>query len=399
MASISTTDNRIRQVKFDLDTRPFMAIWEVTRACDLACKHCRAEADTHPDPDQLTTKEGMQLIDQLAALGRPRPLFILSGGDPFKREDLFKLVEYAASQKLAVSASPSPTPKLTRSNLQSLKQAGANAISLSLDGATAQTHDAFRQVDGSYDLAIKGAHFAKEVGLRLQINTTVTPHNLMEIPEIFGQINLLDVMTWSLFFLVPTGRGRSLNQISPQQFEDILNIAYDLSKTVPIKTTEAPQFRRVMLCRQMLESQNENNYQDIMKLGETYNTLVDKINFHNAKLPIRPPMEINAAKGFVFISHTGDVYPSGFFPLSAGNIRNQPLVDIYKNSSLFKNLRDVTKLEGRCNYCEFNQVCGGSRSRAFSSTGNPFADDPLCIYHPHSFRVPKASSQLGTVYS
>ncbi len=377
-----------RRSRIDLDQRPFIVIWEATRACALACKHCRATAVPQRDPDELDTDAARDLMDEIRLFGSPPPFFVITGGDPFERHDLVELVEHAASIGLPVAVSPSGTPALNRDNLTRLYEAGAHAISLSVDGATAATHDAFRGVPGSYDLTLRGWEQAREVGLRVQINTTVTPQTLHELPDILAMITRKGVMTWSVFFLVPTGRGRQLSQLSAQQAEDVLNFCYDADQVVSLKTTEAPSFRRVCVQRIICERAGLDPVVEL-GLGEDYRRLCERA----AQLDLtpaggrlrRPPLKVSAARGFVFISHTGEVYPSGFLPTPAGDVRTQTLTEVYRDSPLFRVLRDPDAPTGRCGYCEFRSVCGGSRPRAYGATHELLADDPLCAYEPGAF--------------
>jgi AdoMet-dependent heme synthase len=258
---------------------------------------------------------------------------------------------------------------------------------LSIDGATAATHDAFRGVAGSFDLTLRGWQEAREVGLRVQVNTTVTPGNLHELPDILAIIHRMGVMTWSVFFLVPTGRGQHLQQLSAAQAEDVLNFCYDADKIVSLKTTEAPSFRRVCVQRMVCEQLGLDPVAEL-GLGRDYQGLrarLDGLALSGAQTLRRPPLKVSAARGFVFISHTGDVYPSGFLPSPAGNVGDEPLADIYRWSELFRTLRNPDAPPGRCGHCEFRAVCGGSRPRAYGATHDLLADDPLCAYEPGSF--------------
>ncbi len=388
----------IRRPAYDLSQRPFMVIWETTQACDLACKHCRAESQPQHHPDMLSFEDGKNLIDQVVELGKPHPLFILTGGDPFKREDIFDLTTYAAQQGLPVALSPSGTPLLNQENLSKLKNEGCKAISLSLDGSTPEIHDAFRGVDGSFDLTVNGWKIANQLGLKVQLNTTVTRYNLFDLPNMFALVHQLGVMTWSLFFLVPTGRGLVEDEIKPDDYEAVLNFLYDASKYVRLKTTEGHHYKRVVLQRSYLE-RNNLPYADYMKLNGTYDRLREGFEQHihnlvpTAEEPERmrrAPLHVNAGDGFVFISLKGEVFPSGYLPVSAGNVKNSPLKNLYRESELFLALRDKDGLKGRCGRCEYRFVCGGSRSRAFAMTGDYLAEEPFCSYDPGSFPFEEA---------
>lgn len=382
----------IRQPGYDVDQRPFMIIWETTQACDLACKHCRAESQPNLDPLALKTAEAKRLLDQVETFGRPRPIFIFTGGDPFKRHDIIELIEYASKLGLPVGVSPSGTPLLTRENLVRVKEAGAKAISLSIDGSTAEKHDEFRRVPGSFALTTAGWKIARELALKVQINTTVTRYNLLDLPDIFRLVQKQGALTWSLFFLVPTGRGKEEDEIRPAEYEAVMNFLYDVSKFISAKPTEGHHYKRVVLQRSILESKNAV-VEEYMPQDPVYYELKSRLSEIVRDLGLvargsgikRTPMHINAANGFVFVSQRGEVYPSGFLPLTAGNIREKSLVDIYRESPLFQNLRDTSAYHGKCGLCEFVSVCGGSRSRAYAMTGDPLAEEPFCTYQPLSF--------------
>ena len=390
----------VRHPRYDLHQRPFLVIWEVTRACDLACRHCRAEARPDRDRLELTTGEGMRLMEEVAAFGSPPPLLVLTGGDPFKREDLFDLVRYGSDIGLPVSVSPSGTPLVTPQRLARLREAGAVALSLSVDGSTPEIHDGFRRVPGVFRWTLNAWKAARELGFKVQINTTVTPHNVEDLPNILALVRELGAMTWSVFFLVPTGRGRTLGQLSAEEMEDVLHFLYEADKVVPLKTTEGHQFRRVVLQRQVLERLGVPP-QRVLALGETYRRLREGLRRRlpdvdpDAPSPMRrTPLDVNAGRGFVFISHVGTVHPSGFLPLAAGNVRRRSLQDIYRHSPLFVALRAADRLGGRCGRCEFRFVCGGSRSRAFATLGDPLAEEPLCPYEPGSFPYQRELAEL-----
>ncbi len=382
------TVRALRRTRIDLNQRPFIVIWEATQACALACKHCRATSVPHRDSRELTTAQACALMDQVLEFGSPPPFFVITGGDPFMRPDLFELVAHGAAIGLPVAVSPSGTPALNRDNLARLRDAGAHAISLSVDGATAATHDAFRGVPGSFDLTLRGWQDAQELGMKVQINTTATRTNLHELPAILDTIKRRGVMTWSMFFLVPTGRGSALQQFTTQQAEDVLNFCYEADKVVSLKTTEAPAFRRVCIQRTICEEQGLDPA-TAMRLGPDYRALTAQLtdlglqpDGHQLR---RPPLPINAARGFVFVSHTGEVFPSGFLPRSAGDVHARPLAEIYRDSDLFTMLRDTDRPTGRCGRCEFRTVCGGSRPRAYGATADVLEDDPLCGYEPGTF--------------
>jgi radical SAM protein len=376
----------LRTYRHDVADRPFIVIWEMTQACPLACRHCRAEAQPLRSPGELSTAEARDLMAQVAEFGTPPPVFVLTGGDPFQRPDLLDLVRHGTELGLPVAVSPSGTPTLTADRLAGLRDAGARAISLSLDGSTAEIHDGFRGVDGVFQWTLDAWRAATELGLKVQINTSVTGHNLHDLPDIVALVNSLGAMSWSAFLLVPTGRGALLPGLTAQQTEDVLNFVYDAGEFVPSRTTEAHHFRRVLIEREILRRRGADHVA-ALGLGPLYLSLRDRLGELDRarRRARRPPMNVNAAQGFVFVSHLGTVHPSGFLPMAAGSVRSARLTDIYRTSPLFTGLRDHERLAGRCGACEFAAVCGGSRSRAFGITGDPYAEEPWCSYQPGSF--------------
>ncbi|HMQ50637.1 MAG TPA: TIGR04053 family radical SAM/SPASM domain-containing protein [Anaerolineae bacterium] len=396
--------NLIRQPAYNVNERPFMIIWETTNACDLACRHCRAQAIPEQDPLGLNTAEAKQLLEQVDDFGMPRPILIFTGGDPFKREDLFDLLNYGNELGLMMAVSPSGTPLLNAENLQKVKDCGAKAISLSIDGSTPERHDDFRRVPGSFALTTRGWQLARQVGLKLQVNTTVTRYNLHDLPELFRLVADYKAMTWSLFFLVPTGRGKEEDEITPAEYEAVMHFLYDCSKYISAKTTEGHHYKRVVLQRTILDEKGIN-IKDYTELHPVYDELragllrvVEEKGLEPKEVIRRTPMHINAGNGFVFISRRGDVYPSGFMPIKVGNVREKSLVDIYREAPLFNDLRNPDKYEGRCGLCEFVGVCGGSRSRAYAMTGDPLAEEPFCTYQPGSWPYKEElAEKLGTV--
>jgi AdoMet-dependent heme synthase len=365
----------------DFNERPFIAIWEVTQACDLACVHCRASAQPDRHPMELSTDEGKALIDQIAAM--EVPVFVLTGGDPIKRPDLFELIAHARSRGVRVSLTPSATPLLTKEIVVHLKEAGLARLAVSMDGASAQTHDAFRGMSGSFARTLDAIRWANEIGLPVQINTTFSRKNIGEIDAIVTLMKSLNITLWSVFFLVPTGRGKLNDLLSADEFEQVFEKVYRLSKAASfdIKTTEAQHYRRFALQQRVAER----------KAG-TVTVVPEKTEDAIG----RAPRGLNDGKGFVFISHVGEVFPSGFLPLSAGNIRSQTLSAIYRDSPLFKALRDTSNLEGKCGACEFKEICGGSRSRAYALTGNPFEEEPCCSYIPRGYVPPAPQNKTAT---
>ncbi len=344
--------------KFLFADAPRRVYWEITRACDLACLHCRAEAEPTADPRQLDTKAGLKLLGQLAE-AVPKPHVIFTGGDPLKRADLFELIAAARALGLAVSVSPSATPLLTEEAIDRLLVAGVDAISLSIDGASAERHDAIRGVPGCFERTLRAGRRAREVGLPFQVNTLVSAETLDAIPQIDPLVRAIGAARWSLFFLVNVGRGTVLTPISAVQTEELLEWLAERAKVpgLVVTTTEAPHFRRVALA-----------HRDRSTSG--------------GAAPQGHGAGMRDGNGVMFIAHDGEVSPSGFLPLSAGNVKMENPIRIYRESQLFRGLRDVDNFHGRCGRCEFRHVCGGSRARAYVASGDPFGEDYLCAYEP-----------------
>lgn len=380
----------VRMGHYDPKDRPFIVIWEVTRACALVCKHCRADAQHHAHSDQLTTEQGKALLDEIAGFGKPQPIVVLTGGDPFERPDLAELVRHGTELGLAMSLSPSVTPKLTRERVRVMHQAGGKAMSVSLDGAVSRTHDAFRGIEGTFDKTVTAAHMITEEGFRLQVNTTITNGNVRELPLLLKDVIGMTAKMWYLFFLVPTGRGVQLQALSPQDKEDVLHWLHDISDRIAIKTTEAPQYRRVALQRGALRQAGE----PMPVPGELWQYLTEETTRLLGEAPEKPrmpraPMAVNSGNGFAFIDHVGDVYPSGFLPFVCGNVKEQSFREIYRQSPIMKQLREPDGFHGKCGACEFNDFCGGSRSHAYAVTGDLVASDPTCPWVPEGWNGPR----------
>ena len=379
----------------DFNVSPFVAIWEMTRACDLACVHCRAAAQSRRSQFELTTEEGFKLIDDIARLG-PR-VFVITGGDPLKRHDLFDTIAYANEAGLEPSVTPSATPLLTPEAIARMKEKGVKRLAISLDHYTRRDHDEFRRVPGSFDLTIRAIEAARDNDIPVQINSTVTKLTAGDMPKLADLLTQYrNVVMWSVFFLVPTGRAKTADMIEAEEVERLFGSLYEISKRVPfnVRTTEAMHYRRFVMQR-MMAAQGKTT--DSLISPET--GLIDAstlfMGHATGRLGVqqqsgaitRAPKGVNEAKGFVFISHIGDVFPSGFLPLKAGNVKKESIVDLYRNSELFRRLRDSANLKGKCGTCEFRDLCGGSRSRAWSVTGDVFASDPICTYQPAAVAV------------
>ncbi|WP_256300568.1 TIGR04053 family radical SAM/SPASM domain-containing protein [Haloarchaeobius salinus] len=353
------------------EERPFVLVWELTQACELACEHCRADAQPRRHPDELTTAEGKRLLDEAREFAEGQ-IVVLSGGDPLARDDAVELVDYGTERGLRMTMTPSGTSSLTRDRLDELADAGLRRLALSIDGGSPAPHDAFRGESGSFESTVRAAHQAHEAGLPLQVNTTVCADTVDELPAIRELVADLGAVLWSVFFLVPVGRGRLLDPMSPERADRVMGWLHDVRETSDfgVKTTEAPQYRRVGLQRRQGDG------------------IDDGTTARGPPAGIGRRTGITAGDGFAFVSHVGEVYPSGFLPESAGDVRDESLVDIYRDAPLFGRLRDADALRGKCGACEFRHVCGGSRSRAYAHTGDPLESDPLCPYVPDGYDGP-----------
>ncbi len=371
-AAAERSANNERMVHADFNMAPFTIAWEVTRACAYACVHCRADAQHKRDPRELSTAEAKALIERLAAFGN-HPILVFTGGDPMMRPDLFELIAYATEYGLRCSLTPTATALPTKERLEKVREAGIRRIALSLDAPRPEIHDDFRKVSGSWQRTMDILHRAQDVGLSVQVNTTVSKHNVDILHEMIPFIQEVNAVQWSVFFLVPTGRAHIENMISPEQHERVFNWLYDLSQNAPfdIKSTAAPMYRRVAIQRKRAEA----NGKPVTFQGA---------GFQYADGLDRPTKGVNDGNGFLFISHIGEIQPSGFLPITAGDVRSMDVVDVYRHSKLFTDLRDPEKIKGRCGICEFRDVCGGQRGRAYGMTGDYLETDPACAYMPEA---------------
>jgi AdoMet-dependent heme synthase len=360
----------------DYSQRPMLVFWEVTRACLLACRHCRASAARDPLPGELSSAEGRALIDQVAAFGRPHPILVLTGGDCLLRSDVFEMVAYADSLGVPVAMSPSVTPMLTAEAIGRMVEAGVKAVSLSLDGATAATHDGVRGVPGHFDETIPAVRALVDAGLKVQINTTVMRANLDELPDIAALMAETGVAIWEVFFLVHVGRGEATGAITPAEHEDVCHFLYDASHYgFTIRTVEAPFFRRVVVRRRAGDpAPGTTSY---LRLREH---LLDRLGPPQGRSTAHT-VSTRDGKGIVFVGHDGEVFPAGFLPLPLGSVRERPLAEIYRDSPVLRSIR-AADFSGRCGRCEYADLCGGSRARAYADTGNPLAEDSACVYQP-----------------
>jgi AdoMet-dependent heme synthase len=373
--------NSYRQEKEDIDynENPFIVIWEVTRACQLKCVHCRADAQPVPDPRELTHEEGIKLIDDIYEMNNP--MLVFTGGDCMMREDLFELADYAIKKGMRVSITPSATPNVTKEKMEKAKQVGLSRWAFSLDGPTPEIHDRFRGTPGSFELTIEKIKYLNELNMPLQINTVISRYNYDHLEEMAKLVADLKAVMWYIFLLVPIGRGQLNDCITPVEHEKVFRWLYELSKTAPydIKTTAAQHYRRVVLQQKMYEHKIENGeirYEDTITTDTA--SMIDGLK--------RAPKGVNDGNGFVFVSHIGDVMPSGLLPIVCGNVRETPLSKIYRESKVFKDLRQPDNYKGKCGVCEFRYICGGSRSRAYAVTGDYMESEPFCVYIPLAMR-------------
>ncbi|MCM3725647.1 TIGR04053 family radical SAM/SPASM domain-containing protein [Neobacillus cucumis] len=367
----------------DFNKDPFIVIWELTRACQLKCLHCRADAQYTRDRRELSFDEGKNLIDQIYDMNNP--ILVFTGGDPLMRHDIFDIAKYAVEKGVRVSMTPSATPNVTKEAIQKAKEVGLSRWAFSIDGPNAEIHDHFRGTAGSFDLTMERIKYLHDLEIPIQINTVISRYNVAYLDEMAKMVEALNCVLWSVFFLVPTGRGQVTDMISPVEHEKVLRWLYDLSKRVSfdIKTTEAMHYRRVVIQQKMREAHTQANEIDYL-CALTEKGLTGSIDGLG-----RAPKGVNDGNGFVFISHIGDVYPSGLLPVKAGNVRETPLAEIYRESPIFKALRNPDGFKGKCGVCEFRYVCGGSRSRAYAITGDYLESEPFCVYIPKALREKK----------
>lgn len=340
----------------DFDQRPLIVFYEVTKACMLSCKHCRANAVFNRDPAELTLVEIDKVAAELEMAGKPAPIVIISGGDPLMRNDIFDILDIFNIHNLSTNIAFSGTKLVTEKKIEKLAER-VKSVAISLDGAESSVHDSWRGITGTFDTSVHILSLLKDYGIRFQINTTVSNFNIENLKKMPELLSKIEPDTWDLFFLIPTGRAQDSMMITPDQAERFLTETYALSKNVSykIKVTEAPFYNRIKI-------QNSNGKQVIMR-DEKGRGVTD-------------------GRGTLFISHTGQIAPTGFLPKYAGEVRKSSILDLYRNSEIFKLLRDPDKLKGKCGLCEFREVCGGSRARAYAIYNDYLAEDPLCSYVP-----------------
>lgn len=362
----------------DFAQRPMLVFWETTRACLLACRHCRASATTQAPPGELSTEEGHALIGQVAGFGRPYPILVLTGGDCLLRPDLFHLVEHAVSLGIPVCLSPSVTSLLDAAMAAQIARSGVRAVSVSLDGCQAQTHDGVRGIAGHFEATVAAIGQLAASGVTVQVNTTVMDGNVDDLPGVAALVAQAGAHIWEVFFLVQVGRGAAARPVSPDVHEELCHFLYDASTHgFIVRTVEAPFFRRVVTRRRAGAPAPESALYH--RLSAELVGLLGPGTGH----PSAHTAPTRDGKGIVFIAHDGEVYPAGFLPLRLGSVRTRPLHEIYRDDPLLKSIR-AARFTGRCGRCEYADLCGGSRARAYAATGDPLGEDPACLYRPGS---------------
>ena len=392
--------------------KPRLIFWELTKGCNLRCIHCRASATELSSPNDLTTETAKAIIDQIAEVSTP--ILVLSGGEPLFRSDIFELARYGTEKGLRVALATNGT-LVNKHIAQKIVDSGVRRVAISLDGADALTHDTFRGIPGAFDAAITGFRNLKDLGMSVQINTTIARHNAHQLPQVLALAKLLGADALHTFLLVPVGCGVDIaaeQMVPPEEYERMLNWFYDrsLEGGIEMKATCAPHYFRVVRQRRVAEhrsetaaahaaqpvhpaAQNEGTPSigptEMLMPGSTGMELKPHGHGQAVGHPGNHPSDMNAmTKGCLagtavcFISNQGEVYPCGYLPALAGDLKKQPFADIWENSVVFNQLRDVNNLKGKCGCCEFRNVCMGCRARAFAATGDYLDEEPFCVYQP-----------------
>lgn len=360
----------------DLDSRPILVFWETTRACTLACRHCRASAIPEPLPGELSTVEGERLLDALAGFGEPRPVLVATGGDVLMRADLDRLVGRAAALKVPVALAPSVTPRLTAERVASLRRLGVKVASISLDGATAATHEGVRGIEGHFEATLAAIRLLREHGVTVQVNTVAMRDTVDELPGVARIVAEAGAAIWEVFFLVPVGRGSALDDPTAAENEHVCHFLVDASRYgFIVRTVEGPFFRRVV-------AQRADG--DAPPASGLYRRLREGLERELG--PPRQPVRAQTkgtrdGRGILFVGHDGELLPSGFLPLPLGNVREDGIVEVYREHPLLLRIR-AAEFAGRCGRCPYRELCGGSRARAYAATGDPLGEDPGCAFEP-----------------
>jgi len=358
-----------------IEPGPRIIAWEITRSCNLKCRHCRASASPGPYTGELSTEECINIVDAILEIGRP--ILILTGGEPLLRDDIFEIASYATGKGLRTVMAPNGT-LLTREKADKMKASGISRISVSIDFPTADLHDDFRGEPGAFEGAVEGIRNAREAGIEVQINSTITALNVDYLPELIRMAVEQKAVAFHPFLLVPAGRGREMREqeLSPVEYERTLHRIYDLQQQNPgifFKPTDVPHYMRIVKQRGGAAAHGHPSASQAVQGAQG--------------CPHGGGMESMTrgclgGTGFCFISHVGDVQPCGYFEVKAGNVREMTLGEIWKSSKLFQELRDFSLLKGKCGICEYREICGGCRARAYETTGDYMAEEPYCIYRP-----------------
>ncbi len=383
----------LRSGGIDFSERPILVFWETTKACELACRHCRASAVAAPMPGELSTEEALGFVESLTLFGRPFPVLIFTGGDVLLRRDLERIVAHAGQLDLPMALAPSVTPRLSAGRLVGLRELGVGIASISLDGARPETHEGIRGIRGHLEATLAALRLVRECGMKLQVNTCVMGDNVDELPELAKIVHEAAATVWEVFFLVRLGRGADLRELSPDEGEDVCHFLVEAARHgFIVRTVEAPFFRRVVAWR----AADPPGADPASEYG--LGPLYERLSMRLSDLLGEPAGEPRAqtkgtrdGKGIVFVSHNGDVFPAGFLPVTLGNVKTDGLVDLYRDHPLLARIRGA-QFSGRCGECEYADLCGGSRARAYATSGDPLADDPACAYQPGS--RPGATGQL-----
>ena len=372
----------------DLDQRPILVFWETTKACGLACRHCRASAILQPPPGELTTAQAARFVDSLAGFGTPRPVLIATGGDVLMRHDLDAMLERARASKVPVALAPSVTPLLTDERVAELRRAGVKVVSISLDGATAATHDGVRGIEGHFVETVTALRRLRAAGMTVQVNTVVMRDTVAELPAVARIVKESGSSIWEVFFLIRTGRGSTLGELTPAENEDVCHFLVDASRYgFVVRTVEAPFFRRVVAVRR--DDPEDEDVGATHGLGPLYDQLTAglRTELGGPTSAVRAQTKgTRDGKGIVFVAHDGEIHPSGFLPLSLGNVKHDDLVRVYREHPVLQRIR-AADFGGRCGRCRYREHCGGSRARAYASSGDPLAEDPACAFEPDGVRA------------
>jgi radical SAM protein with 4Fe4S-binding SPASM domain len=404
-------------VSLRFDERPILVFWEATRACPLACRHCRAEALHHPLPGELSTAEGFHLIDEITRFGRPHPVLILTGGDCLQRPDLEVLVAHARDRGVPVALSPSVSPSLSRGRMAAMRELGVRTVSVSLDGASPATHERTRGVEGHLGQTMEAIALLRSLGFTVQVNTTVMAGNVAEIAGIAALLTAAGVAVWEVFFLIAVGRGAAREALTAAECEDVCHLLIDVAQRgMLVRTVEGPFFRRVAVARRDRPAAFGETGPLYRRLAARLQTLLgpggpsarpghgegraarspspdpgSPSELQDGASPARLRREHRGGgsttaatrdgSGLIFVAHDGAILPSGFLPLPLGNVRRESLVDVYRESPLLRDIR-AARFAGRCGRCPYRRLCGGSRARAFAASGDPLGEDPACSYLP-----------------